>query len=647
MKLNSIKILVFILILVFYGSFLAHKINLPAGDDLPRQMKIGETVLGGNFNVLYKNTYSYTETDQTFFNHHWLSGVVFYLIHQAVGWDGLIVFKIIIFLSAFTLIFLTALKKADFWLVAFFSFPTILILSGRTILRPELFSYLFIAIFLYLLIDLEEHPERNRIFWLIPLQLLWVNMHVFFSIGIMMVVGFLLEKIIFRSPRFLVKKLLILLVALAAVSFLNPRGAEGVFYHYTGANFPIVIIENQSLFEFLRMGSLFENTSVVFFLSMVFLMGLSFIFRFERKLLGSALGKPIFYFLAGIATAILGFVIIRGIALFGIVFLPIISANFNSIFIKVRDWLATKAPKMARATVRIFIFCLFVLFFFLIFWEWEALSRYKERGIGLVSHAESSAQFFKEQNLKGPIFNDADIGSYLIYFLYPQERVFMDNRFADAYSIFFTRDTYLKLMENEDSWQKMLQKYSFNAIFFYNYDDTPNARSFLRRRMNDSSWSLVYIDNFAVILVRNIPENQSIIKKFQITYNNISEKLNYLAESSNVEEAIAAADILNLIGRNDLAFNQYSKVTTRWPERGGAWMIMGQMALNNELMGPAIGVKFLERAIIEGQKTAEAYSFLGLGYAQMNQLEKAKEALRKSLKINPERQDARELLNSL
>lgn len=665
MKSSPIKILVFILILAFYGSILAHKINLPAGQDLPRQMKIGEQVFQGNWGVLYKNTFSYTEPDFRFLNHHWLSGVAFYLVHRAVGWNGLVVFKIIILLSAFSLIFLSALKKADFWLVAGFSLPTILILSGRTGLRPEIFSYLFIAIYLYLLIDLEEHPEQNRIFWLVPLQLLWVNTHVFFSIGIMLAAGFLVEKIILNCMRTahyerahtnnnpLIKKLAVLLFVLILVSFINPRGAGGAFYYYPGAGFPATIIENQSLFGFLKTEPLFENISMVIFLLMVFLMGLSFIFAHNienqrRKYLEPVEGLPLFYFLAAVASAGLGFVIIRGISLFGLVFLPIISANFNSIFIKARDRLVAENPRMARSLGKILIFCLIISLFLLIFPRWEVLLKEKERGIGLAPYSESSAQFFKQQNLKGPILNNADIGSYLIYYLYPEEQVFFDNRFADAYPSSFLLNTYLPLMENEDNWQKMLQKYGFNSIFFYYYDAAPYARNFLWRRMKDPAWSLVYADTFAVILVRNVPENQAVIKKFQITRDNIAERLKYLAESSNVEEAIAVGDIFNLMGRNDLAMKQYLKVTARWLERGRVWLIMGQMALDNELFGgPAAAVKFLEKAIAESQKTAEAYSFLGKAYARTNQPEKAKEALRQSLKINPDRQDARELLEKI
>src|SRR3989338_1546261 len=196
MQNSKLKTLVFVLLLVFYGSLLAQTIQLPAARDLPRQIKIGEMVLGGNFDILYKNTFSYTEPEQNYYNHHWLSGVIFYLVHRAVGWSGLVIFKIVVLLSAFSLLFKAALKKADFWLVALFSLPTIMMLGDRSDPRPEIFSYLLIAIYLYFLIDLEEYPEQSRIWWLIPLQMLWVNLHVFFSVGIMLVAGFLVEKVI-------------------------------------------------------------------------------------------------------------------------------------------------------------------------------------------------------------------------------------------------------------------------------------------------------------------------------------------------------------------------------------------------------------------------------------------------------------------
>ncbi len=652
MRPRIIKTLVFILVIAFYGSLLTYKIKLPVADDMARHIKNGELILSGHFDVLYSNVYSYTEPGHPFINHHWLSGVIFYLLHQAVGWSGLVIFKVIVLLSAFTLFFLAALKKAVFWLVAFFSLPAILILIERSSLRPEIFSYLFIGVFLYLLMDLEEHPERKRIFWLIPLGLLWVNMHVFWSIGVMMVAGFLLEKIILNLPAGLagyknlygnplIKKLTFLLAALVLVAFINPNGARGVFYSYP-RDFPILIGENQSLSQFQRIAAPWADVSVAIFKPALFLLAISFFFGFRRK------QKPWFLFFAGTATAALSFYMLRGIPLFGLIFLPAVSANFNEVFTEARDFLAAKAPKIRDIAGKILIIGLIAAFLYFIFFVGQQkLSIYTEPGIGLAFRSDDAALFFKEQNLKGPIFNDTDIGSYLIYHLFPQEKVFADNLFGDAYSASFFSDTYLPMLANEDVWQTMLQNYQFNVIFFYQYDFGTNVGNFLRRRVLDPSWSLVYADTYNLIFLRNIPENQNVIKKFQITRENAGQKLEYMAKSPNFEDQVAAADIFNLIGREDLGADMFLKVVAKWPERGKIWMIMGEWELNRN--GPEsvpLAMMYLERAVAEGWKTAEANSFLGAAYIKMGQFEKAKETLQIALKINPERQDAKELLKT-
>ena len=640
MKNKLIKIIVFVLILVFYASLLTYKIELPVTDDMARHIKNGELILQGNFEVLYSNVYSYTEPGHPFINHHWLSGVVFYLLHQAVGWDGLVIFKIIVLLSAFSLLFITAAKKADFWLVAFFSLPTILILIERSSLRPEIFSYLFISVFLYLLIDLEEHPERKRIFWLIPLELLWVNMHVFWSIGIMMVAGFLLEKIILNRRNLygnpLIKKLAFLLAALALVSFINPNGTRGVFYSYP-RDFPIVIGENRSLSQYQQTVAPWTDTSVAIFKPALFLLALSFFFGFRRR--------PIFYFLASVATAALSFVILRGISLFGFIFLPVVSANFNGIFIKVRDSLAKEAPRARSIAGKALIAGLVAAFLYFIFFVGQQkLSIYTKPGIGLTARSNSSAIFFKEQNLKGPIFNDTDIGSYLIYHLYPREKVFADNLFGDAYSASFFNDVYLPILAKESAWQAMLQKYQFNTIFLYQYDLHPDIRNFIYRRIHDPSWVFVYADPYAVIFLKNNPANRELTDKFQITPENAEEKLKSLLESKDFDDQVAAGDTFSLLGRPDLEMKTFLKVVDKWPEKAKVLVVMGA---REAAKNPRLAIAYLEKAIALGRKTAETYSILGTAHYNAGEYEKAKEAFRRALKINPDRQDAKELLEAM
>jgi hypothetical protein len=260
-----LKLLIVVLILVFYSSVLFHKIDLPT-DDLGRHLTNGK-IIWETKSIPETNFYSYTEPDFPFLNHHWLSGVVFYFLFVLFGFNGLIIFKIVLLLSAFSLVFLVAAKKGNFWLAAIASIPAIFILSERTDVRPEIFSYFFTALFLYSLIKFSDNPKTGKIFWLIPLQILWVNLHIYFFIGPAMTAGFLLEKIIANRKNLknnlLVKKLTTLFLLLSAGCFLNPAGYKLAFYPLgIFKNYGYDIVENKSPF-FLE--DLMHNPTIPFF----------------------------------------------------------------------------------------------------------------------------------------------------------------------------------------------------------------------------------------------------------------------------------------------------------------------------------------------------------------------------------------------
>ncbi|MDD5145371.1 MAG: tetratricopeptide repeat protein [Candidatus Pacebacteria bacterium] len=640
MKLKLSKILVFILILSFFGSLLIHKIALPT-DDLGRHIKNGEMVFK-YANVFRTNFYSYTEPNSQFINHHWFFGVISYFLSETVGFGGMVIFGTIILLFTFLMLFFVSKKKADFWLISILSLPTILLLGERTDFRPEIFSYLFFVIFLYFLIDSEGHPNQNKIFWLIPIQLLWVNLHIFFFLGVILVLGFLLEKIILNrknlkgNPQ--IKKLFFLLLFLIFVCFFNPNGIRGVLYPISIFNRQsIQVMENSSFSDILKTGNPL-NISAKIFIPMVFLSALSFVIGIRKKL--------IFYGLASIGAAAASFIIFsRGVALFGLIFLPAVSSNLNGVFVSLKDRLCKKWPRVGKAAGTILIVVLIITFsYFISLGIQEKILKKHVFGIGLTTYSDSSAMFFKKEGLSGPIFNDFDIGSYLIYYLFPQEKVFVDNR-PEAYSASFFKDVYEPIFEKEEKWQEMLEKYNFNIIFLHYYDEGPNVWQFLFRRMNDPQWSLVYADPYAVILLKNSQANLILIEKFGITKENAEKKLEYLAESQNTDYQIAAADLFNLLGRMDLSEAVFIKVVAEHPENGKIWMIIGEMQLAKN--NPISAISYLNKAINFGQKTSEAYSFLGLAYFNSGQIAKARDALQKSLEINPDRQDAKNLFDTI
>lgn len=634
MQYKLLKISFFILILAFYASFLFYKIDFYslANNDLGRHIKNGEILFSDLVLVLKTNFYSYTYPDFTFVNHHWLSGLIFHFLHQTIGFGGMVIFKMAVLISAFSLMFLASMKKAGFWLSALFSLPAILILKERVELRPEIFSYLFLAVFLYLLADMEQHPERKRIFWLIPLQLLWVNLHSFFILGILISCGFLFEKIIIQpknSP--LTKKLALLVLALVIVSFINPGLAEGILFPLRAyQNLGYNLAENQSLS--LAKENYWWSISVNMFTPLLFLLAASFIFAFKRK--------PIFYFLAALGSATAVFFAVRTLPLFGLIFLPAISANFKILLERL-----PKAPLVVKRGLIFVLAAVFIYTGFALNKKAAVAGTMYERGLGLISYANQGAEFFREQNLKGPIFNDYDIGSYLIYHLFPREKVFVDNR-PEAYPNSFFKDIYGPMIEKEEKWQEFQKKYGFNVIFLS--QQNAQTANFSLRRFEDPDWSLIYADAYSIIFLKNTPESRDVIEKFLITPENIGQKIAYLQKSDKLGKRVQAINLLLLAGRDDLVFPALEEITAKWPEYSQGWLVMGEIkVMEDNPASLASAVAFMEKAINLGENTAEAHTFLGLAYFKSGQFKEAERAFKKALRINKNYQDAQFYLGQL
>jgi Tetratricopeptide repeat len=318
---------------------------------------------------------------------------------------------------------------------------------------------------------------------------------------------------------------------------------------------------------------------------------------------------------------------------FGMVFLPAVSAKLASDFTR----LQSSFRRMNRHAKSLLIGGYVALLINLVFIGAAGkLSNYKEVGLGITASSDDSARFFKEQNLKGPIFNDFDVGGYLILKLFPEEKVFTDLR-VEGYSPQFFSDQYLPMLHSEDHWKQALDSYGFNTIFLYRYDENSDFLPFVRNRLHDPEWALVYVDRYALIFVRNREANRPVIEKYQITTANIGEKLQHLIMSLAYDDQVAAGDTFNLFDRVDLADETFLKVVERWPNKGRIWFVLGVDALAKK--DPELSIEYIQKAIAAGQKTSAAYYYLGVGYAADGNYTMAREAFGKALRINPDRQD--------
>lgn len=110
--------------------------------------------------------------------------------------------------------------------------PALLALSLRMVLRPELFTLLFLSVYLCVLFHAERRP---RLLWLLPLvQLLWVNLQPLFPLGpivlALYLVGRLLDDRFAPTPSAAPRWRLLAGVALAVCGacLVNPYGARGL-----------------------------------------------------------------------------------------------------------------------------------------------------------------------------------------------------------------------------------------------------------------------------------------------------------------------------------------------------------------------------------------------------------------------------------
>jgi hypothetical protein len=515
------KSVIFFALLVWLGVFMAEKIDI-ATTDLGRHIENGQWVVENHFNLSQKNSpvhenfYSYTNPDFPAINHHWGSGVLLYFIYKLTGFFGLSLFYILFSLYIFAIFFRLAWKNSDFTTAALLSLLLIPLMAERTEIRPEILSYFFSAVFLWALWNWQRGKLATSRLYILPiLMILWINLHVYFFIGLFLVGVFWLSEAgqfvfskltdeDFSKKVSALKNLSIVLFLSIIASLISPFSLAGLLYPLQiFKNYGYTIVENKSV-GFVESYGIVNSNFLLIKIVLIFLL-LSFVLVWlaDRKKISFV------SLILGIFFGTIGWLAIRNFTLLGFVALPILAQNMNSLFSLEKK---ERSPAKENGLAVVYIF----LFLFAAFSSYQSLSNHPQnRGMGLLAGNNQAAQFFKENNIRGPIFNNYDIGGYLIFHLYPGEKVFVDNR-PEAYPSSFFKDEYIPMEEDDALWKKEEEKYNFNAIVFSYHDITPWGQSFLKSRLADPEWAPVYKDDYAIIFLRRNVANGDLIKNYQL-----------------------------------------------------------------------------------------------------------------------------------
>ncbi|HEY3788599.1 MAG TPA: hypothetical protein VGL71_07080 [Urbifossiella sp.] len=137
----------------------------------------GERILGGGF--LRTDPYTFTFPNTWWVPYQWLGEVAMALMHRAAGFDGLLLGSVTILAAIFAWLTVrlldTGLHPIAVAVIIFFGVAAS---SSHFHVRPHLFTIAGMAITMALLVDVEAgRIPLKRMLWLVPLYVIWVNVH--------------------------------------------------------------------------------------------------------------------------------------------------------------------------------------------------------------------------------------------------------------------------------------------------------------------------------------------------------------------------------------------------------------------------------------------------------------------------------------
>ncbi|HAU07818.1 MAG: hypothetical protein A2568_03475 [Candidatus Yanofskybacteria bacterium RIFOXYD1_FULL_44_17] len=498
---KAIGKLALVCLFVLIGSLMIHGLY-SINQDIGRHIKIGQ-VIWETKSVPDTNLFSFTVPNHPFVNHHWLSELFFYALSSIVSLKWFIIFKAILNLSAFLIVYTAVRKRSSVSAILLPFFLAAMVFVERTDVRPEIFSYLYLALFLYILIKAKYEARYQWLYALPFIQVLWTNYHIYFVLGPIMTLFFLIDRYAHdRENRQILKTSAIVFGLTCLATLINPSFVTGALEPLNiMRDYGYSIVENQSIF-FLTDYGISKFTISVFELSIIAL-AISFFVALKN-----GARKITFEALTAITFAILGIYMIRNFGPYSLVLATIGSLNFGYVKSEIKERGLTILYTLA--TIIILLVTLQVINGN--FYAFTASG--KKFNLEVPTGADNAVNFIKQNNIRGPVFNNFDIGSFMIWKMWPDEKVFVDGR-PEAYGVDFFEKIYKPMQESPETWARLSEEYKINYILFAHTDITPWAQTFLNYIITDKKWAMVYIDNNSVIFLKDTIDNKALISKFR------------------------------------------------------------------------------------------------------------------------------------
>jgi hypothetical protein len=469
--------------------------------DTGYHIRAGEWILT-TFSIPRYDVFSFHTPPLPWTAHEWLSEVIMALIHRLSGLTGIVVFFAFILALVYYLLFLMIRNSRGNILTTVI---VVLLATAASqfhwLARPHVISFLLFLIW-YWVLDDYKRGIRNRLLLLPPIMLLWVNLHGSYLAGFVLLSIYLageLPACIRQGAKEHVealqrlKWLAIVAIVCLPAACINPYGFHILL-------FPFKLVSNEFLMNNISefMSPNFHEPSPFKYL----LLSLVAVIALVRERLELTELLLILVFLN------MSLYSARYIALFVIIAAPILVRKSDILLHDSPGCLSDFLKERARGIASIDGMAGGII------WPIMAVIAASCAVVcGAIHHdfnpkttPVAAVKFLEEVGVPGNMYNNDEFGDYLIYSTWPRYRVFFDGR-SDMYGTNMLKE-YMQVRSFKDGWEKILEKYGINWIFF-------NRNSSLARFLKErKDWVLIYQDEVAVIFVRNDTLNGQLIEKY-------------------------------------------------------------------------------------------------------------------------------------
>ncbi len=597
--MNTQKLIRYISFLVLILVGLALSFKQLREPDLWWQLLTGDYILS-NFSIPRSDIFSFTHEGVAWINVKWLFEVFQAMFYQLGGAELLYLMQALVNLTLLWVTWkISRLFFKDSSSVFALTISIIVVFLGMNFRmngRPEMISHLFSALFLMIyLIHLKR--ASWHIYLLIPLQILWTNLHEAYGTG-MVILLVVLGSEILRSFVLKLKsqadKSVLIATSIALLSVaVNPRGFYMLIhpleiFGQVGQNkFTTELYSFQTDYYWQQEEPYIAIGVLVISLLSIILVGQSKGGLIKR--LDNPLG--IAYWIMFAAFTYLGLTAHRNLPFFFVWSIPAVLISLNILSDKLRRF---KLQDIAALSLSILFYISIVSNY--LYKKFDSDYRYGLK-VSAIDNPIGAARFIREKELAGPCFSDYLVSSYLLWDLKPEFRSFIDFRDLDIFPAEFFQ-AFNQMAAYPADFDKFHDKYDFGYAVL-NRIQFPALHQFL---LNKPNWELSYADPVAVVYVNRKKNVLEYSAKALFERENIFEELPEL-KSSSIASALStivnpffsvespeldldyqASLYFESIGRHDLSIKRSEKVLQQEPNdlkailsAGNAYLLLSNM----------------------------------------------------------------------